>query len=131
MRLNTDFLTNGIPPDIRSDIFDGVRWAKNVVVVARFPETAAVGLLKFEASVLFEETDKFTEIGAVVNSLREDVDVIRHCAICVKSKRMAGGAFEKEIKDALGVFWDREMRRAVVTANCYEIGLPAKIIFGG
>ena len=90
-----------------------------------------MGFLEFEASVLFEETDKFTEVGTVMNSLREDVDVIRHCAICVKSKRMAGGAFEKESQDTLGAFCVGEMRRAVVTTNCYEIRLAAKVIFGG
>jgi hypothetical protein len=59
-----------------------------------------VGFLEFEASVLFEETDKLTEVGTVVNSLREDVDVIRHETVRMETKGMAGGTLEEEIKDA-------------------------------
>ena len=99
-----------------------------MVVVARFPET--VGLLKFEGGALFEKADELAEVRSVVDSLNKDMNVIWHDAVGVETKRVACGAIEKEMQDASGGYSVREMRKAVVTANCYEIRLPAKVVFG-
>ncbi len=60
--------------------------------------------LEFKGSVLLEETDKLAEVGTVVDSLRKDVNVIRHEAVRMKTKGMTVGTFEKAIKDVLGLF---------------------------
>ena len=52
---------------------------------------------------MLEDTDKFAEIGTVADSLRKDVNVIRHEAIRVETKSVGGGTIEKEMEDALGV----------------------------
>ena len=129
--MSTEILANGIPPDIGSDILNRIGRPKNVIVIARFPETATVGFLEFKGSALLEDPDKFAEIGTVVDSLRKDVNVIRHEAIRVETKSVGGGTIEKEMEDALGVICVREMRKTVVTADGDEIGLPAKIVFRG
>ncbi|MGC1484690.1 MAG: hypothetical protein WA789_12925 [Candidatus Acidiferrum sp.] len=101
-----------------------------MIVVACFPKAAALGFLEFKGSALLEKTDKFAEIGAVMDSLRKDVNVIRHEAIRVEAKRVGGGAFEKEMEGMFGMISVREMRRAAVTTDRDEIGLLAKVVFG-
>ena len=102
-----------------------------MVVVTYFPETATMGFLEFKGSALLEDTDKFAEIRTVVDSLRKDVNVIWHEAIRVETKSVGGSTIEKKMEDVLGVICVREMRRTMVTADGDEIGLPAKIVFGG
>ena len=73
-----------------------------MVVVAHFPERLAAKLSKFECGTLLEKTDKLAEIGSVLRAFGEKVNVVRHGAICVKKKGMAGGAFEKSLHDGVG-----------------------------
>jgi hypothetical protein len=61
-------LANRIPPDITGDIFNWIGRAKNVVVVAHFPERAAMRFAKFKGRALFEEADEFGQVGTVVGA---------------------------------------------------------------
>jgi len=122
---------HGIPPDICSDFFDGIGRAKNVVVVAHLPEGGATELSKFKGGTQLEEADKLVEIGSVVRAFGERVDVVRHDAICVKKKGMAGGAFEKSLQDGVGQRCRGEVLSPAVAANGNEIGLTTKVVFGG
>jgi len=129
--MNTEILANGIPPDVGGDIFYRIGRTDDVVIVARLPETATLRFLEFESGALLEKPDKFAEIGTVVDSLRKDVNVIRHEAKRVETERVRDGRIEKEIEDVLSVICVGKMRRAAVTADGDEIGLPAKVVFGG
>jgi len=122
---------NGIPPYVRGDFFDGIRRAKNVVVVAHFPERLAAKPSKFESGTLLEKTDKLAEIGTVVRAFGEEVDVVRDNAIRVQEKRMAGGAFEYDLHDGKCERRRSEELVATVAADGDEVGLAAEIIFGG
>lgn len=51
-------LANRVPPDVTGDMFDLVRRAKNMVVVARLPERPTVRFAKFEGGTLLEEADE-------------------------------------------------------------------------
>jgi hypothetical protein len=86
---------DGIPPDIAGDVFDGIGRAKNVVVVAHFPERLAVSFSKFEGRALFEETDEFKQIATGLGAFRKDMKVVRHEAKSVQAEGMAGRAFEQ------------------------------------
>jgi hypothetical protein len=87
--------TDGIPPDVAGDVFDGIGGAKNVVVEAHFPERLAVGFPKFEGRALFEEADEFKQIAMSLGAFRKDMEVVRHEAKSVQAKGMAGRAFEQ------------------------------------
>ena len=127
----TEILANGIPPDVGGDIFYRIGRTKDVIIVARLPETATVRFLEFESGALLEETDKFAEIGTVVDALRKDVNVIRHEAKRVETERVRDGGIENELEDVLSVICVGKMRRAAVTADGDKIGLSAKVVFGG
>jgi len=129
--VSAEILANGIPPDIGSDIFDWIGRTKDVIIVARLPETATVRFLEFESGALLEKTDKFAEIGTVVDALRKDVNGIRYEAKRVETERVRDGGIEKELEDVLSVICVGKMRRAAVTADGDEIGLSAKVVFGG
>jgi hypothetical protein len=86
-------LADGIPPDVAAYVFDLIVGAEDVVVVAGFPEGAAVGLAKLEGGALFEEADEFEQVGLVVGAFGKDVEVIRHQAVGMKAEGMVGGAF--------------------------------------
>jgi hypothetical protein len=131
MRLRTELFADRIPPDVGRDILDGIGRAKDVIIVACLPETTTVQFFEFEGGALLEKADEFAEVTSVLDSLSKDMYVIRHEAVGVEKKRVACGAFEKEMEDPLGGFCISEMRRTVVTTNCDEIRLPAKVIFGG
>ena len=77
----TQPLADGVPPDIASYVFDYIRWAKNVVVIAHFPEAEVMALPKFEGGALFEDAGEFAQIGLNVDPLCKDVNVIWHEAI--------------------------------------------------
>ena len=122
---------NGIPPYVRGDFFDGIRRAKNVVVVAHFPERLAAKPSKFESGTLLEKTDKLAEIGTVVRAFGEEVDVVRHDAIRVQEKGMAGGAFVQDFHDGKCERRRSEELVATVAADGDEVDLAAEIIVGG
>ena len=95
------------------------------------PRDGEVRFLEFESGALLEETDKFAEIGTVVDALRKDVNVIRHEAKRVETERVRDGGIENELEDVLSVICVGKMRRAAVTADGDKIGLSAKVVFGG
>jgi hypothetical protein len=92
---------DGIPQDVAGYVFDLIVGAENVVVVAGFPEGAAVGLAKLEGGELFEEADEFLQVALVVGAFGKDVEVIWHQAVGVKAEGMVGGAFEEQREDLL------------------------------
>ena len=87
---------DGVPPDVAGDVLYLIGGPKNVVVVTRFPESAAMGLAKLEGRALFEEADEFEQVAAVVCTLDKNMKVIGHQTVGVKTVGMAGGAFEQQ-----------------------------------
>src|SRR6266700_1818804 len=87
---------DGVPPDVAGDVLYLIGGPKNVVVVTRFPESAAMGLAKLEGRALFEEADEFEQVAAVVCTLDKNMKVIGHQTVGVKTVGMAGGAFRSE-----------------------------------
>jgi len=76
--MSTQFFSDGIPPNVASDVFDGFGMPKNMVVVAHFPERAAARLAKLEGCALFEQADEFEKVAAVMDTLGEDMKMVRH-----------------------------------------------------
>ena len=120
---------NGIPPDVAGNFLYLIGRPKNVVVITRFPESAAVGFAKPEGRALFEEADEFKQIAAGVGAFREEMKVVGHQAKGVQSKGMAGRAFEQKIEDPLGGAWYAEIGRAAVATDSDEIGLGTEVVF--
>ena len=92
---STKTFSDGIPPDIAGDVLYLIRRPENVVVVTRFPESAAVGFAKLEGRALFEEADEFEHVAAIVSTLDKNMKVVGHQTVRVQQVRMAGGAFEE------------------------------------
>ncbi len=120
-----EMFADGIPPDVGGDFFYLIGGPKNVVVVTRFPESAAVGLAKLEGSALFEEADEFEQVAAVVCTLDKNMQVIGHQTVGMKPVGMAGGAFEQQRENKVSGRFLAEMLRAVVTANGDKISSTA------
>lgn len=131
MRLSAEPFADGIPPKVRCHFFDGVRRAKDVVVIAHFPEALAVKPLKFKGSALLEQPNKFAKVRVSIGAFGENVYVVRHDAIRKEKKRMAGRAFDREMKNFLSVWRNGEMGSATVTTNGDEINLAADVVFCG
>ena len=91
--------SDGIPPDIAGNVLDLVAGAKNVVVVTRFPEGAAVGFAKLEGRALLEEANEFEQVAAIVGALDKNMEVVGHQAVGMERIRMGGGAFEEQRED--------------------------------
>src|SRR5713226_803769 len=87
---------DGIPPNVAGDILYLIGGPKNVVVVTRFPESAAVGLAKLEGCALFEEADEFEQVAAIMRTLDKNMKVIGHQTVGMKPVGTADGAFEQQ-----------------------------------
>jgi len=79
-RIVAQFLADRVAPDITGNLFHLIGRPKNVVVLAHFPESAAVRFAKLKGSSLLEHTDKLTQVGPVVRTLGKNVDMIGHQA---------------------------------------------------
>src|SRR5438876_3060716 len=90
---------NGIPPDVAGNFLYLIGRPKNVVVITRFPESAAVGFAKPEGRALFEEADEFEQVAAVMRTFDKNMKVIGHQTVGMKPVRVAGGAFEQQRKN--------------------------------
>ena len=120
---------NGIPPDVAGNFLYLIGRPKNVVVITRFPESAAVGFAKPEGRALFEEADEFEQVAAVMRTLDKNMKVIGHQTVGMKPVRVAGGAFEQQRKNNVSSGFLAEIVRAMVTANGDEIGLATEVVF--
>ncbi len=129
-RLGAYFFAYRVPPDVGGNLFNNIRGAKNVVVVTRLPKVLVVGFAKVKGRALFQQTDKFAKVGAVVDSFSEDVKVVRHDAVCVEAERMTRCTFKKKIKDAARAICLSEMRSASIAAKGDKVGLAAEVVFG-
>ncbi len=105
-----EMFADGIPPDVSCDSFDGIAWAKNVVVVALLPESAGERFPELEGSVLFEKADKFAQVRLRVSAFCQDVQVVWHDAECVEDERIVRGAFVEEFQNELGKCGRAKMR---------------------
>jgi hypothetical protein len=121
---------DGIPPDVAGDVLDLIRRPENVVVVTRFPESAAAGFAKLEGGALFEEADEFEQVAAIVGTLGKNMKVVGHQTVGVKAVGMVGGAFEQQSEDKICGRFVAEMRCTVVAADSDEIGLATEVVFG-
>ena len=72
-----------------------------MVVITHFPETAVVRFAKRKGRALFEDADEFAQVRTVVNTLGENVEMVRHQAICMQQERVCGGALQQQSKHAL------------------------------
>jgi hypothetical protein len=118
-----------IPPNIAGDVLYLVRRPENVVIVAHFPEGAAVGLAKLEGRALLEEADEFEQVAPIVSTLDKNMKVVGHQTVRMKPVGMAGGAFEQQREDTLSGGFLAEVGRTVVAANGDEIGLTTEVVF--
>jgi len=73
-----------------------VAGAKNVVVVTRFPEGAAVGFAKLEGGALFKKADEFEQVATIVGALDKNMEMVRHQTVGMERIGMGGGAFEEQ-----------------------------------
>ena len=129
LRTCAKLLADGIPPDVAGDILDPVRGPENVVVIAHFPEAAAVRFAKRKGGALFEDADEFAQVRTVVKALGKNVRMVRHQAISMQQERVCGSALKQQSKDALGRGWVSEKRGAAVAADGDEIRLTPEIVF--
>ena len=120
---------DGIPPNVAGDVLYLIGKPKNVVVVTRFPERAAVGFAKLEGGALFEEADEFEQVAASVRTFDKNMKVVGHQTVGMKPVRMACGAFEQQGEDKVSGRFLAEILRAVVTANGDETGLTTEVVF--
>src|SRR2546429_9318280 len=88
----TQVFANGIPPDVAGNFLYLIGRPKNVVVITRFPESAAVGFAKPEGRALFEEADKFGAVAAGMRTFEENLKGISGQTGGMKPGRAAGGA---------------------------------------
>ena len=120
---------DGIPPNVAGDVLYLIGGPKNVIVVTRFPESAAMGLAKLEGRALFEEADEFEQVAAAVCTLDKNMKVIGHQTVGMKPVGTADGAFERQREDKVSGRFLAEILRAVVTADGDEIGLTTEVVF--
>jgi len=118
-----------VPPDVAGDVLNWVGGPKNVVVVTRFPESAAVGLAKLEGGALFEEADEFEQVAAIVCALDKNMKVVGHQTVGVQEVGMAGGAFAEQRENKVSGGFLAEIGRAVVTADADKIGVTTEVVF--
>jgi hypothetical protein len=126
---STKTFSDGIPPDIAGDVLYLIRRPENVVVVTRFPESAAVGFAKLEGRALFEEANEFEQVAAIVRTLNKNMKVVRHQTVGMKPVGMAGGAFEQQREDPLSGHFLAEIGHATVTTDGDETGLTTEVVF--
>src|SRR2546429_5372118 len=125
----TQVFANGIPPDVAGNFLYLIGRPKNVVVITRFPESAAVGFAKTEGRALFEEADKIEAIAAGMRTFDKNMKVIRHQTVGMKPVRVAGGAFEQQRKNNVSGGFLGGIGRTMVTANGDEIGFATEVVF--
>jgi hypothetical protein len=125
---STKLFSDENPPDIAGDVLYLIRAHENVVVVTRFPESGAVRFAKLEGCTLFEETDEFEQVAAIISALDKDMKVVGHQTVGMKPVGMASGAFEQQREDPSSGPFVAEVGRAAVTANGDEIGLTADVV---
>ena len=131
LRASAKLFADRIPPNIAGDILYSIARAKNMVVVTRFPEGAAMGFAKLEGCALLEEADEFEQVAAIVGTFEKNMKVVRHQTVGMKAVGMAGGTFEQQRKDTLCGRFVAEIVCAVVTADGDEIGLTTEVVFRG
>jgi len=93
-RIGAQPFTDGIPPDVAGDVFDGISRPKNVVVETLFPKRAAARFSKVEGGALFEQADELEQVAMGLGTFGEEVKVIRQQAEGMQSEGMAGRAFQ-------------------------------------
>ena len=120
--------TDGIPPNIAGDVFDAFGRPKNVVVVAHFPERAAVGFAKLKGRALFEQADEFEKIAAVMDAFHKDMKMVGHEAEGVQQEGVTDYAFHQKGNHALSRGGYVEIGHAVVTAGGEETCLTPEIV---
>lgn len=105
----TQFFPHGIPPNVVSDVLDGVSPSENVVVKIHFPELKIIRLPKLESRAKFEDSNEIRQIRALRIALDQQVEMIRHRAICVEKERLRSGTFLQQRNNAVRNFRVRQV----------------------
>jgi len=128
LRLRTQALANGIPPNIAGNIFDWVAGPKDVVVITALPEVLTVLLFEVKRGGLFETIDELLKITGVVQSFGGEVQVIGHYAVGVQVEVERGGVGEEFFDGPRSEAMIGEERGAVLGADGDEIGAAADVV---
>ena len=104
------------------------RGTQDVFVKAFFPEAMAGGLTEMIGRAQFEIAHEFAEVSGGFVSLREDVQMIGHCAVGMEEKRVLGCGCEQGVENVAAGVRVGEMRVTKVTADGHEIAAMAEIV---
>ena len=121
-------LANWIVPNVTSNRLDGVAVAQNVIVVAHFPELAAVVLLELERGSTFEFLHEPEEVCVDVDSVDQEMEVIWHRAISMQKEAMLVRNIHQNGENHFGCRWRGQVGAALVAADREEIGSLAFVV---
>jgi hypothetical protein len=95
LRGGAESFANRIPPNVAGDVFGGVGVAKNVVVVAHFPQAVRSSAVKSKGGAGFEGADEFLQVRERLSALNEKMQMIGHEAIGMENEAVLPGRFQK------------------------------------
>jgi hypothetical protein len=99
-----------------------------MIVVAFFPKTPVVLLLKRVSGTQLENTDEFLEIGTSAGTLRKKMKMIGHDAIRVDEKILFGGDRQEQIANRGGRARNGQVGSPEVTADGHEVGAWTEVV---
>jgi hypothetical protein len=129
MRIVAEPLAYGIPPDVGGNILDDLLRPQNVIVIANLPEPLAMSFLEFVPGALFEGVDKLNQVAGVRKTLTEEMNMVRHEAIGVKTEIPLSGSFQEMTEQPFACGLVLEKGRAPFGRDGYEINSATLIVF--